>query len=157
MFNFNFFPFNWLSPFGDIGLPMLVLGLISFGYTFLFTLTSKRTQGVVVGLAAGSGSKGGTVYRPVYTFRTEDGNEITRTDKLGSNPPRFKVGQEVQVLYGRLNPRNSRINTVMSLYFTPAMFSGMGAIFLGADLLMKFDNSKDEILRSILQFLGFGG
>lgn len=156
MFDFNFPPFTWLSSFGDVGLPMLLFGLLGFIYTFLFALTSKKAKGIVTGFTSSRGSKGGTVYHPVYTFTTEDGQEITREDKLGSNPPAFKDGQEVQVLYSPRNPQNSKIKTFSSLYFTPAMLFFMGAVFLGVDILQMIAKSGNGAVQSILKFLGFG-
>jgi len=156
MFDFNFPPFTWLSTFGNIGLPMLLFGLLGFIYTFLFVLTSKKAKGVVTGFTSSRSSKGGTMYHPVYTFKTEDGQDVTREDKLGSTPPAFEVGQEVQVLYNSRNPQNSKIKNFSGLYYTPSILFFMGAIFLGVDILQMFAKSGDGVFQSFLQSLGFG-
>ena len=96
------------------------------------------------------------MYHPVYAFKTEDGQEITREDKLGSNPPAFKDGQEVQVLYSPRNPQRAKIKTFSGLYFTPSILFFMGAVFLGVDILQMFAKSGDGVFQSFLQFLGFG-
>ena len=50
-------------------------------------------------------------------------------DGLASNPPRFQVGQEIDVLYESGNPQKARINKWMNLYFAPLLLGGMGLIF----------------------------
>ena len=156
MFDFNVPPFTWLSNFGYIGLPMLLFGFLGFINALLFALTSKKTKGIVTAFTSSRGSKGGTVYHPVYTFTTEDGQELTQEDKLGSNPPAFIVGQEVQVLYSPRNPQSAKIKTFSGLYFTPSILFFTGAVFLGIDILQMIAKSGNGAFQSILQFLGFG-
>ena len=59
-----------------------------------------------------------------------------KQDSLSSNPPRFKVGQDINVLYEPGNPNKAYINNWMSLYFLPALLGGLGVLFGGVGVAL---------------------
>jgi hypothetical protein len=50
-------------------------------------------------------------------------------ENLSSNPPQFKVGQSIEVLYDPQNPSNARIKKWINLYFLPVLLGFLGLIF----------------------------
>lgn len=65
-----------------------------------FLAASVPANGVVVGLRRRMG-KSGSVYAPIVRFTAAGGHPVEFTDAVGSNPPGFKVGDRVEVLYHR--------------------------------------------------------
>ena len=65
-----------------------------------FLAASLPASGVVIGLRRGRG-KHGAVYAPIVRFTAAGGHPVEFTDSVGSNPPGFKVGDRVEVLYHR--------------------------------------------------------
>jgi hypothetical protein len=78
-----------------------------------------------------SDSDGGGGYSPVYRFRTLEGQEIEAGENLRTNPPQFKVGQTIDVLYDPDNPQKARIKKWFNLYFLPALLGFLGLLFGG--------------------------
>jgi hypothetical protein len=121
-----------LFPIG-VGVLLFSIALMIYVRTRLFIRTAQQAKGTVIEMvyrrkSTRSGGKGGG-YLPVYQFRTLDGKKITAKDSLSSNPPRFQVGQEVDVLYNPHNPHDARINQWMNLYFVPVLLGGLGLLF----------------------------
>lgn len=106
------------------------LGVSAFLYinTWKFVNTATKTKGTVIRLDAREGSKGGTVYQPIYEFRTLDGQVITVAHDNASRPARYKVGQSVDVLYNTENPQNAKINNSTNLYMVPLVLAGVGIV-----------------------------
>ena len=156
MFNINFPPFTWFSTAGDIGFLIFLLGFLELIFNLFFKRTSKKTKGVIVDLAAHSSSRGSRVYRPVFTFKTETGQEVTVEDSLGSNPPRFQVGQEIEVFYRAGNPRRAKINSPASLHLGSTMLMLMGGAFVFMDIFRMITEFREGLFRSFLQFIGLG-
>ncbi len=106
------------------------LGVSAFLYinTWKFVNAATKTKGTVIRLDAREGSKGGTVYQPIYEFRTLDGQVITVAHDNASRPARYKVGQSVDVLYNTENPQNAKINNSTNLYMVPLVLAGVGIV-----------------------------
>jgi hypothetical protein len=49
------------------------------------------------------------VYRPVIRFTTASGSEVQFEDSSGSNPPAYRVGEQLRVRYLASTPANSAI------------------------------------------------
>ena len=118
--------------FIPVGGLLALIGVFLFIRTRIFIGKAREAKGTVIQMvysrtSSSSGSGGG--YAPVYQFRTLDGQNIVIQDSLSSNPPRFQVGQEIDVLYESGNPQKARINKWMNLYFVPVLLGGLGLIF----------------------------
>ncbi len=82
------------------------------------------------------GTASGTVVRlessargasyPVVHFQPDGAAEIEERGKVGSSPPEYKVGDTVQILYEKTNPKNWTINSWLNLYFLPVLFFAFG-------------------------------
>ena len=127
--------------FSLVGGLLAVIGVFLFIRTRIFIGAAQNAKGTVIQMvysrtSSSSGSGGG--YAPVYQFRTLDGQNIVIQDSLSSNPPRFQVGQEIDVLYESGNPQKARINKWMNLYFVPVLLGGLGLIFGVVGIVLVF-------------------
>lgn len=115
----------------------ILLALFLFMRTRMFLAKAQETKGTITEMIAKRGSKGGTSYSPVYEFRTITGQMVKVEESLSTNPPRFQVGQTVDVLYDPENPQSARVKNWMSLYFMSALFGFLGFTFfsIGAGML----------------------
>lgn len=72
-------------------------------------------------------------------FAPSSGEQTIFKSNTGSNPPAFTKGQQVEVLYNPQKPNSAMINSWLELWFLPAIFTGMGSIFvlIGGVALVK--------------------
>jgi len=123
---------------GLVGGLLVAIGVFFFIRTRSFLGKAKEAKGTVVQMvysrtdASDPNSGGG--YAPVYQFKTSDGQSIVIQDGLATNPPRYQVGQVIDILYDPGNPKKAYINKWMSLYFVPALLGGLGLIFGGVGI-----------------------
>jgi hypothetical protein len=98
--------------------------------------TWMAVQGTVTGLAEVPGSKGSTLYAPVYRYYF-DNSEHTVTSDTASSPPDYKEGDPIQLL---VNPMNAGESMVMDR--TASIFSygilAAGLISLAVGLLLAW-------------------
>ncbi|KXK14203.1 MAG: Inner membrane protein YmfA [Chloroflexi bacterium OLB14] len=113
------------------GVGVLFIGVAVFILirTQLFINNAQQVTGTVIRLVRSHSNKGGYSYSPVYQFRTLEGQMIEVQDNLSSNPPMFREGQTIEVLYDPSNPHKARIKKWMSLYFLPLLFGFLGSTF----------------------------
>ena len=114
--------------FGLIGLGMLVGACLLFLNTRAFVAGASTAQGQVVDLLRSRSSDSET-YKPVVTFTTADGRQVEFTSSMGSNPPAFRRGEQVTVLYHPQAPEEARIGSFFSLWGLELILGGMGAFF----------------------------
>jgi hypothetical protein len=82
--------------------------------------TGLRTAGEVVRLQD-EDSDGSRVYHAVVRFRTEKNVPVEFKDSVGSNPPRYRPGDKVAVLYLADNPREAMIDRGVFNWAIPAL------------------------------------
>ncbi len=104
--------------------------------TRIFMGKAQEVKGTVIQMVYSRSSNSGGGYSPVYQFTTIEGQTIVVADNLSSNPPMFKEGQVIDVLYDPENPQKARIKRWMSLYFVPLLLGGMGLIFGGVGVAL---------------------
>lgn len=71
--------------------------------------------------------RSGKGFCPLLRFQTETGEVIEQKSAVGSNPPSFQKGQEVEVFYEKGNPSNFCPNSFLDLYFLPSLFGFFAA------------------------------
>jgi hypothetical protein len=123
--------------FSGLGVVMMLVGIFFFSHTRQFLARAQTAKGTVTQMVYSHSSEGGGGYAPVYQFTTADGQSIVKQDSMASNPPRFQVGQELDILYDAAKPQKARINRKMNLYFLPTLFWGMGLIFTGVGVAIQ--------------------
>jgi hypothetical protein len=132
--------------FSLLGGFFLLTGVFLYIRTKNFIGKAQEVKGTVIQMVYSEDSEGGGGYAPIYQFKTLEGQDIEIQDGLSSNPPRFKVGQDVKVLYDPENPRNARLNKWLNLYFLPILFGGLGVIFGGVGIVL--------VIQQVLRVLG---
>lgn len=133
------------SIFAGVGSIFAVTGIIMGLNTRSFVSTAIPTQGVVIDVVKRSStdSKGrsSSVYYPVVKFTTPSGEPTVFESNLGTYPPQFRKGNEVELLYNPQQPDSVMINSWMDLWFLPVMFTSLGSIFVligGVPLIKAF-------------------
>jgi hypothetical protein len=111
------------------GVLMAVIGLVSLLRTRQFLSGARETSAQVVGNHLRSASRKPSYY-PVLRFQTHEGTPHEVVSPVGSNPPRYREGDQVPLLYNPANPQQVRINTFLHLWMLPLLFAGMGVAFL---------------------------
>lgn len=111
----------------------------------------ERATGTVITLEESSDSDGSCcAYSPVIEFQA-NGQSYTFESNNASNPPAYKVGQSVPVLYDPADPANAQINRwserwLMPIILIPAMIF---ASLITSFFLIQSWRRKDDILSSL--------
>ena len=116
-----------------IGIAFLVAAAYVCYSTREFLKTATTAEGTVVELkksVSTENQKTKVSYAPVVTFIPGTGKKIEFLSSVGSNPPAYKIGEKVEVLYLQANPRNARIHDFTSLWGMELLLGLMGAAIL---------------------------
>jgi hypothetical protein len=82
-----------------IGLAMLAVAVFAGRSLAQLEIAGLHAPGKVLQLVSRSASRGGSTYHPVVRFTTAGGTPVQFEDGVGTNPPQYSVGNDVQVLY----------------------------------------------------------
>ena len=133
-----------------VGGGFAIAGLFQASQTYQAISTSVKVTGTVVRFATRNSSNQ-PMYYAVVRYSTRGGQVEEITDGVGTNQPRFGIGDHVNVLYTNEHPDQGRIDDPMSLWFLPALESGLGAVALlaggglfGTGLSNSFALSTDQ-------------
>jgi hypothetical protein len=118
-----------------VSIIFLTLSVVAYVVARRFVDTAARTEGVVTGLVESRDTRSGSSYRPVFVFR--DGNQVAHEiqSNVGSNPPAYKIGDRVSVLYATEKPDNAAIDSFLYLWFFPLLFGLLGTVQLAFALI----------------------
>ncbi len=108
------------------GAGLFFLGAHLHKKTVLFLATAERAQGVVVEMVSNHSSDS-TTYSPVVEFEA-GGRKHRFKDSMGSNPPSYRTGDRVAVLYDPTNPDDSRIDRGKWNKAIPLLIGGFGGL-----------------------------
>jgi Protein of unknown function (DUF3592) len=113
---------------------VVLIGVAIYQGTYIARLEANglRADGRVVSLRSEAGSGGrGSSYFPIVRYRTEQNAQVEFKDAIGSDPPRYRVGDEVTVLYLANDPNEAIIDRgVLWNWAIPAL------LLIGAALLI---------------------
>ena len=127
------------------GLAFLLGAAYSLFNTVIFLRSSTYVRGTVIELVRSETkrrprdrTRPQIFYSPVVQFVSQNGVKIEFKSPVGSNPPLFSVGQEVEVLYHLQNPQNAKINEWYSLWSLSLCLSILGSTFfsLGSGMII---------------------
>jgi hypothetical protein len=116
--------------FLGVGALELGIGLFFYFRTRSFLERAVDTQGTVTGFVESHSSEGGTTYRPTVKYTTVEGLEQEFTERMGTSPPGFDVGESVKVKYDPKDAGKARIDKASRLWFVPVLLCSSGALFL---------------------------
>jgi len=110
------------------GIGLVVLSAYLQRSTTAFLAKAMRANGVVVELAVNhSGTGNSYTYSPVVDFEV-DGQTYKFKDSVGSNPPGYRRGDSVAVLYDPDQPRHARIDRGKWNRLVPVLVGAFGAL-----------------------------
>jgi hypothetical protein len=111
-----------------VGLAVLVLGARLGRTMFLLQSTGERAVGTVAFLELRRTLHGASYY-PVVEFAAADGGTVQFRDNMGSNPPAYREGDLVRVLYLPAAPRDSAtIDRGLLNWLVPGVLCLLGAL-----------------------------
>jgi hypothetical protein len=120
------------------------LGLLvgSFGAytrTKRFLATAREARAEVVGMdERHGGNSQSRSYHPILRYRTQEGVTKELISPVGSNPPRYKKGDSVAVLYDPAKPDDMRIHSFGSVWIVPLILAFVGVIFIVVGSVLTF-------------------
>ena len=116
-----------------VGIVIFIFGIIIsvYGFSFLAEDNELGDNGITVkGKVIDIAKK--AIYRsPVITFTTKEGKKYTFVSRMEINVDFFdyKVGQEVEVIYDKNDPKKAQVNAFLERNF-PQLFLGIFGVFL---------------------------
>ncbi|WP_316802307.1 DUF3592 domain-containing protein [Pedobacter nototheniae] len=98
-----------------IGVALLIASLIVFRKSLVFIKKSEKTIAKVVELAELKDSEG-TLYAPVFWYKTNTGKEFRYQDNALSSPSSWFIGEEVKIAYIPSEPTKPMILTYFNTF-----------------------------------------
>jgi hypothetical protein len=117
-----------------LGLGLFVLGLTFYFWSDTQSFLAKAVPTTGTVLQMEESDDGGT-YAPVVGFQTLTGQKIEYHSNTSTNPPAYRVGDKVNVLYDPAKSSNVRINDFISLWLLVLILGIMGSIFTAIGVL----------------------
>ncbi|MBN2087088.1 DUF3592 domain-containing protein [Candidatus Peregrinibacteria bacterium] len=131
-----------------VGLSLLTGAYYTYKNTNDFIGKSISANGEVLDMEIGD------TYRPIVQFTTQDGKAITFTGSVGSNPPQYNIGENVEVLYIAENPQEAKIKSIIQLWLLPLILGGMGIVFAGVGFGIVFFRNRRKKTIELLKTSG---
>ena len=127
-------------------LAALIVALVGVVFILLTTFFGVRSlmllqrghpvEGQVVDLLRVSDSDGADTYLPIFAYPWQ-GQTLSKKAGFSSNPPRYKVGDRIQMLVDPANPQDAVPKRFMDLWFMPLFFGAMaGLMFVIAVVIL---------------------
>ncbi|MFN8346278.1 MAG: DUF3592 domain-containing protein [Spirosomataceae bacterium] len=133
--------------FTVVGLALLGGALYAYQSQKKFLSQAYASTGTVTALEYSRSRKGGGTYYPIVEFRTPDGQSYTFRSEMGSKPPAYDVGEQVEVRYNPKDPFDAKLTGFWSLWGLSVLFAGMGSVFsaIGISFLVYMIRRKRMI------------
>lgn len=119
------------TVFIAVGSLFAIAGSIWLIRTAAFVSRAAKAPGQVIAMERSEGSKGGSVYHPVFTFTDSAGIVHTQRSSFGSSDYSFEAGEHVTILYDSTAPKHSQIESFQSVWLGPLFITGFGLLFGG--------------------------
>lgn len=134
-----------------MGLVFLVagIGLAGWGYV---TVKNKldgtnyvKTEGTVLSLREVESTENSDVtWVPIIKFTDKSGVEHTFESTVSSDPPAYKVGDKVELLYPEGRPDDVFINSWVEKWLTPVLLGFAGLVMFCCSIWMIFTAFRRE-------------
>ncbi len=131
-----------------LGVAMLIGTYFLFKSTNEFLAKAISTEGKVIELVrkkSGNSSNNSISYHPLVSFVDQEGYNSEFLSSSGSNPPAYKVGEKVEILYNPESPLDAKINSFSPLWGGVAITGFLGTTFtlLGGVILWANKKKRD--------------
>ena len=122
-----------------VGLGLLAGSFGAYSRTKRFLAKAREARAEVVGMdERHGGSSQSRSYHPILRYRTQEGVTKEIVSSVGSNPPRYKKGDSVAVLYDPSNPDDMRIHSFGSVWIVAMILAFVGVIFVVVGSVLTF-------------------
>lgn len=120
-----------------IGLLLLLAAAWSVWSTKTWLARTLETEGVVLEMVRVRDSDDkGYLFFPIVRFETADGRTHEFESSLRTNPPAYRPGEAVRVVYDPAVPGAATIRGVLSLWLMPIILGFIGTIFVAIGTFM---------------------
>lgn len=130
--------------FSLIGIGLLLYGIFNLYKVWRQLADSATADGTVIAFGTQAG-KGGYIYCPQVAFSIPTGQNFKFQSNLGMQPPSYRIGEQVQVVYSKINPQQAEIDSATALWFVPGcmvlmalLFTVLGLSLFGVGVLVEF-------------------
>ncbi len=128
-----------------IGIVVLISGIVQVFKVRRQIAGSVKAPGKVFGMGRINGQRG-YLYCPQVEFRASNAQTYKFQSEVGSQPPAYKIGQSVQVVYEPADPNQAEIDSFMAMWFMPGcmvlfalVFSMLGLALFGIGVLVEIN------------------
>jgi len=113
-----------------LGIVSLIIGIFMFVQTYRIYTNGIKAVAIIKSFKITTSSKGMTHKHPVLIFQSADGAAIEFTADSPMLFNKYKVGDNVEIIYNSANPEEAQINTFYDLWLFPVaiMVVGLGLI-----------------------------
>lgn len=146
---FNYFNYIWTIIAGLL----ILMSVYIFKNNIDFTQKAQISQGKVIMVAVDKSGKSAT-YKPVVEFYDHKDNRIELVSLEGSNPPKYTVGDKVEILFNPEDPIDAKINSFSSIWGGVLIMAIIGIVFF---VIGCISISKEKKKRAIVNFLKSNG
>jgi hypothetical protein len=119
----------FFSVFGLVGLGLLTGAFFALRSEMSFRSGALTAEGTVVDLVTTTGSRGGTLYKPVVEYVDRNDRKHRLTAGVASSPPSYRLGESVTVRYRPEDPRNAELDSFMNSWFLTVILGAIGTVF----------------------------
>jgi hypothetical protein len=120
-----------------IGMLLLLGAVFSVWSTKAWLARTVEAPGTVIEMLRVRDSEDkGYLFTPIVRFETIDGRTVEFQSGLRTNPPAYRAGQQVSVVYDPGVPESAAIRGVLSLWLMPIILAFIGSIFLAIGAAM---------------------
>lgn len=112
--------------FGIVAVILTTICYVSYRNNYRLLARADRAAGTVVELRH---SGGDSTYRPVVSFRTAQGQAVTFVTSWGTNPPAYRKGDQVTVLYETAAPEAAQIESFLSFWLGTLILAFLATVF----------------------------
>ena len=141
---------------GCLGLLLNLMWVLMLGAAYYYGHTSWELSrsgasavGTVVALKESPATEeSGVTYAPVIKYDA-DGQAYTFTSNNSSDPPAYKIGQKVDIIYDPAQPSRARVNSWGELWLMPLILGAAAAViavvvnaFALVSIMRRFESSQ---------------
>ena len=99
----------------------------------------EKTTGTVIEMReVPETEQAGVTYAPVVKFEDKNGKTYIHSSNVSSDPPKYKTGDKVEILFDKNNPDDAFINSFLAKWSGTIMLLILPLILLPAGLWMIF-------------------